>query len=591
MASSQEALTDLFVNSITIALHVTAKRKFAPGIVEITGTDATPLTGSVISGGTHIASGIVPFFTGVIGSDPYRLYLVIPDGVANGDQVKLNIDGIDHDVTLPAGAAGGDGSAGIQYDGDSIDQVIAGASKVPGAGNNIAGAGTGGAGVAPGQRAIVIFEKNPTGAGGGKMYALDPARATGIPLPAFRPVTRIPATGNVIGEAVLNRTNGLSFIWDGLKWAPIVPPSIVTYTNDTAILTDNTAASGTYAFSQTSGNLFVRFDPGSGINVWRQIGIRVFATRVGLLGTVTPDGGMAYATDTGEFWFRMNGSWQPGTTISDNEGDLKRTNYSNGTVGYATDTNQFWYRVNNTWQPGPLVTDTENNLVTANYPNGTVGYASDTNRTYHRVNGVWQPFGSLMDTQANILAATARAGQIGVATDTGNIFIFDGTNWIGQPFRDYPTEAGLLAATPADGVMAVAVDTGKVYYRAAGAWVGVGGNAIPVGTTDPAIAAAAAGDLFFNSTSNQAKVFVGGAWKPIAPGVLNDLADVDTTTPANDKETLVYDAANKIFKPGKGGGVVMGPEPGPPQRYSGMLWWSGARLFVWVAAANSWIEC
>jgi len=180
---------------------------------------------------------------------------------------------------------------------------------------------------------------------------------------------------------------------------------------------------------------------------------------------------------------------------------------------------------------------------------------------------------------------------IGVATDTGKLYYADGAAWIGQPFRDYPTEAGLLAATPADGVMAVAVDTGKVYYRAAGAWVGVGGNAIPVGTTDPAIAAAAAGDLFFNSTSNQAKVFVGGAWKPIAPGVLNDLADVDTTTPANDKETLVYDAANKIFKPGKGGGVVMGSEPGPPSRYDGMLWWSGARLFVWVAAASAWVEC
>ena len=590
MATAQDSLADAVIRAVTPARNIAAVNKFAPGIVEFVSTSATTLNGVLIPApASRFGGGIPAFFTHVAGT-PWKEYLVFPSTIRLGDIVKINIDGVDYMAQLPTTATVDPG--GAQYDGDRINQHIPNAALVAGAGDELGGpiVQVQQTTLAPGQRAFVVYEYQPAAAGGGRLFAINANQASGIPLPAFRTVAAVPATGTLIGEAVLNKTTGLSYIWNGLNWDPIVPPSIATYPTDTAVLNDNAAAAGTYAFSQQTGNLFVRYTAGT-TDTWRQIGLRTYPTQAGLLADTPADGSMGYATDTRNLWAFKNNAWQPLGVYTDTQAGIMGRAFPDGSIAFATDTNTYWVRVASSWIPLGTFADTQANILAATYPNGTRAYSTDTNLLWERTNGVWFPASYLRDTDANIQAATPTAGLIGVATDTGKLYYADGAAWIGQPFRDYPTEAALLADTPIDGIMAVAVDTGKVYYRAAGAWVGVGGNAIPVGTTDPAIAAAAAGDLFFNSTSNQAKVFVGGAWKPIAPGVLNDLADVDTTTPANDKETLVYDAANKIFKPGKGGGVVMGPEPGPPQRYSGMLWWSGARLFVWVAAANSWIEC
>jgi hypothetical protein len=137
--------------------------------------------------------------------------------------------------------------------------------------------------------------------------------------------------------------------------------------------------------------------------------------------------------------------------------------------------------------------------------------------------------------------------------------------------------------------MAVAVDTGRTFYRTGGNWVGVGGNAVPTGTTDPAIAASALGDLFWNSTASQMKVFDGAAWLPIAASSLNDLTDVDLTTAPQSKETLVFDAGSNTFKPGKGGGVLV-TEPPVSDRFAGMLYDDGVRTWIWLATPGCWRE-
>jgi hypothetical protein len=401
----------------------------------------------------------------------------------------------------------------VQYDGDRINATIPNAVLIPGAGDELGGpivqVQTNVLG--PGQRGLVVYEHQPETAGGGKLFVIHPNQASGVPLPAFRTVTTAPVTGTLVGEAILNTTNGQSFIWDGLAWKSIVPPSIVTYPTDAAVLNDAAAAAGTYAFSQSTGNLFVRFNDGTA-DVWRQLGVMVFPTQAGLLAHVEVDGSIAYAQDTGLFWIRVSGAW--------------------------------------------------------------------------RQHSLWS------DTQANIVASPAaqHVGGIAVATDTAKVYYSDGTNWIGQPFRDYATEVALLADTPVDGTMAVAVDTGKVFYRTGGNWLSAS-RGIPSGAVDPVAATSAIGDLFFNTAANQAKVFTAAGWLALGAGRLNDLADVDVATIApQDKETLVYDAASSMFKPGKGGGVNMGTEPAQADRYDGMLWFDGARMYVWSVTAVAWIE-
>jgi hypothetical protein len=196
----------------------------------------------------------------------------------------------------------------------------------------------------------------------------------------------------------------------------------------------------------------------------------------------------------------------------------------------------------------------------------------------------------MRDTQTNILAATPISGLLAIATDTTKIYYGDGTTWHSSPFTDFATETALLAATPPNGTMAVAIDTGKTYYYTGGNWTGVGGNAIPTGTADPAVATSNDGDLFYRTDTKDAKLFDGTNWVLLAPSALNNLSDVDLTTAPKAKETLVYDATSHTFKAGKGGGVEVA-EPAVADRYDGMLWHDGTRLWVWRTTPTAWIEC
>lgn len=677
MTTAQDGLADLVIRQISPSRDIAAVNKFAAGIVEFVSTGTRTLNG-VVDGApaSRFAGGISPFFTHVAGT-PWREYLVMPSTIQAGDTISITIDGSIHAVTLP-GSFSATGTP-VQYDGDRISSIIPNAVLITGAGDELGGPiSTVQAGrLGPGQRGLVVYEHQPPTAGGGKMFVINPNQATGIPIPAFRTVSANPPTGTLVGEAILNTNNGLSFVWDGLAWQPIVPPSIVPYPNDSDILTDNLAAPGTYAFSRSTGNLFVRFtDPGAGTSpgndVWREIGIMQFPLESGLLAAAAAegsigyavdtgnyfvhigtawqtfgenrdteahilasnyaDGSRAYATDTNQFWIRLAGSWEPDGVNKDTEANILAANYRDGTTAYATDTDQFWVRVNSVWEPLYILHDTNANILAKTPRDGTVAYSTDLNLIWYRINGAWQPgsiphdttaniLGSnfydgarcydttlnitwvridgnwlpesyLRDTEANILAATPTAGLIGVATDKCKIYYGDGTTWQGQPFRDYTTEAALLADTPVDGIMAVAIDTGKTYYRSGGIWVNVGGYAVPTGSTDPAIATATTGDLFYNTTIPQMRMFDGttspASWIPIGASALDDLNDVDTTTkaPAN-RDSLVFNSTTNLFEP-KSMGVQMGGEPALASRYPGMLWDNGSRLFIWLGNPAVW---
>jgi hypothetical protein len=679
MPTAQEALGQQIQGNIPAGGNIAQVNNFAPGIVEFVSVSTRTLNAVVDAApATTVGGGILPFVTHVSAS-PYREYLVLPSTIQPGDTVSLTIDGGTHVVTLPTSFS--PTGTPIQYDGDRINDTIPGAALVTGVGDELGGpiVHTQTGALAPGQRGLVVYEHQPETAGGGRMFVINPNQASGIPIPAFRTVATTPATGTLVGEGILNTTSGVPYVWDGLRWNSIVPPSIITYPTDADVLNDGAAAAGTYAFSQATGNLFVRYTSAPGTDVWREIGIMKFPTEAGLLAATPADGSIAYAVDSGNYWNRIGTTWEPFGVNLDTEAHLLSVNPADGAMSYAIDTNRFWTRLNGTWQPLGVYSDTEAAIHATSPQNGTVAYATDTgnmfarvnggwsaigvihntnaailastepdgtlayatdlhdlwaridgawqpisiphdttahilaatgwydgarayatdtNLTWIRVNGAWVPESVLRDTQANVLAAQATAGRIAIATDTQKIYVGDGTNWVGQPFRDYATEAGLLAATPADGVLAIAVDTGKVYYRSGGNWISAAGTSIPVGTTDPAAAASAQGDLFFNSTANQAKVFTttGGAggvpgWVPLGAGTLNDMGDVDTATTApDDKDTLVWDDTAHLWKPGKGAAIVVGNEPALADRFDGMIFDDGVRTWIWLATPGCWRE-
>lgn len=421
-----------------------------------------------------------------------------------------------------------------------------------------------------------------------RLEALDPGDATGLPIPAFTSGPALPAVGTISGEAFLNTTSNTAFVWNGAQWNPIVPSALLTYPDDTSVLTDSTQPAGSYAASEATGNLFVRSNTD-----WHQVGIRTYPTAVGLLADAPPDGSLSVALDENTFWLRNGGTWLCQTVRPfANVAAMVAWQPPDGAQALTLDDTTFWYRTGGTWTAKTTRLMADNAAVLAwGASDGSEAVTRDTGIHYVRVLGAWYPKTLWLATEAGVLANHSfTAGQLAVATDTGRIFTYDGTNWIGSPFRSYPTEVALLADTPADGNMAVAVDTGTVYFRAAGVWRSVNKNAMPTGTTDPVAAASTAGDMFFNTTSTIAKIYSGTAWLPMGVSHLDGLTDVDVSTraPVNG-DVLKYSISDLAFTPQQIPPAVFTVEPAVGLRRTGDLWWSGSRMYTW-AAEKVWVQ-
>ena len=436
--------------AVTVAPYDSTNR---PGIVEL--HSPTAGTVEIVAAASTVAGGILPFVTTLTtnsDANGYTYFIIIPTTMAGADRVQIHIGASTFTLVMPSAHAYDIG--GVKYVGATIDQIIPDAVNQVGEGDlpvapppagipadpNHPNAHHDPRMLAPKQRALVVYEADATAQGGGRMFAVDPANVSGIPIPAFRTGPTLPPTGTIIGQGFLNTTNNLSYVWDGLAWQAIVPPSIVSYPNDNAILADTTTAAGTYAFSANTGNFFVRYTDSSNITKWRQIGIRTYDTEALLTAdTTAADGSVAYATDTKRVWNRIDGSW--------------------------------------------------------------------------RTSSIW------LETEAHILASTAHVGAVAVAVDTGKLWIGDGVDWIGSPFREFTAESDLLASTPGDGQMAVAVDTGHVFYRSAGTWVGINLSDYNMPILAAAPAAPVPGQMYFDTATSKMQIYTGTAWKPARPDV------------------------------------------------------------------------
>jgi hypothetical protein len=337
-------------------------------------------------------------------------------------------------------------------------------------------------------RRLIVGEFDPGDPDNGKLFAIDPVDAKGIPIPTFDVGTAKPTIGTLKGQAYFDSLQKQGFVWDGTDWRSIAPNPILSYPDEAKLLADTTAITGSYGTAGDTGSLFIKSAAG-----WRQVGIKQYKTAVDLLADPAVVGSIGEVIDENSLWERTATGWRVLIVreMADTAAIRAWTNAS----------------------PGASVGDRALDLA-----HGVI---------YVRTSTGWRPNSVWSATEAAIRAATwAIDGQEAIATDTGRTFTHLSGAWIEEPIAHFRTEAMLLAATPANGMLAWADDTNVVFLRAAGLWKRLQGPQITVGDTEPAAGSATAGDEWFKPaakalTGPQLHVHDGTKWEPaVNPGDL-----------------------------------------------------------------------
>lgn len=199
-------------------------------------------------------------------------------------------------------------------------------------------------------RRFVIVEADQTVPEYGAQYALDPASASAIPIPAFKAGPALPASALMDGEGFFNTATKQAYIWNQGSWVPVSPSTIVAYTDDAAVLADTTPGVGSIGSAASSGNMYVKTPSG-----WRFLGIRSFATVADLNAASLADGSAGFVLSDGSIWMRVNGVWTAQTrrqfpTYADLITDWATG--ADGEAAHVSDENTDWVRVGSgaTWR-------------------------------------------------------------------------------------------------------------------------------------------------------------------------------------------------------------------------------------------------
>jgi len=154
-------------------------------------------------------------------------------------------------------------------------------------------------------RRLVAIEDDNAHADAGKLFAVDPDSATGVPIPCWRIGSSRPAAGTVVGEAFLDTSTNTGWVWTANGYSPIVQSSILSYADDVAVFADNSQVAGAYGVSKATGNMFVMSATG-----WRQVGARVYATQAAANAeTNVSDGALAWLQAEQIMVIRDSGAW------------------------------------------------------------------------------------------------------------------------------------------------------------------------------------------------------------------------------------------------------------------------------------------
>lgn len=504
MATAQDLFVRHFVSEITgngnLGNELTAT-ELHPGVLSIRGKLNQPYdrlyivfhpAASTLTGAGQFSQPGVDFF-----GDPYNgaalLFSQIgfPPDLAPGDTVGFNVGytkagdplprSLDLTYTLPRGTVvdpgGHDWHADLVARSNTAAAVSIGSTGTPGPGP-LADIH------APSSRLLAVFEADDQSPDYGRLIGIDPAKATGIGIPTFQMVAKLPALGTNRGEAVYSYANRQGYIWDGAAWRDIAPSPILSYPTEADLVADTKPSIGNYGVARDTGNLYVRVATG-----WRIVGLHVYPDVTTLLAASPVDGTLAEAVAEGMVFLRTGGRWRPTTIWEDTEANIRaNTTMPNGVEAVSTDTGRTFARIAGTWVEEPINHyATETALLAATPPDGTLAWADDTNAAFTRAGGSWNRLGGpavtvgTADPQA---AGTPTSdGDLWADTSSSKLKIWQSGAWVSLSTTPI-TVSAVAPASPAAGDMWVDTATPAygVRYWDGAHWQGVTGTSDGAGT-------------------------------------------------------------------------------------------------------------
>ena len=95
-------------------------------------------------------------------------------------------------------------------------------------------------------RRLVVMEAAPGRGDSGKLFAIPPDQAGGIPFPTMKVVNALPVTGTTEGETTYVMATRTAYVWSGTRWMDITPSPVSMFPDDAAVKADTTLPNGTY---------------------------------------------------------------------------------------------------------------------------------------------------------------------------------------------------------------------------------------------------------------------------------------------------------------------------------------------------------
>lgn len=278
-------------------------------------------------------------------------------------------------------------------------------------------------------RRLVVMEAAPGRGDSGKLFAIAPDQAGGIPFPTMKVVNALPVTGTTEGETTYVMATRTAYVWSGTRWMEITPSPVSMFPDDAAVKADTALATGTYAVASNTGNMYVRT-----VHGWKRVGI-IQVPSIANLPTDAIVGDEALTVDTGILYVRILKAgvlqWRPSTIYEDTEANIRAAAWAmDGTSAIATDTGRTFVRINGAWIEEPIAHyATEALLLAATPINGTLAWSDDTGYVFTRSANTWKRLNGPQVTVSTTEPAVKATGDMWYPTGgSSGLQLWDGTD-------------------------------------------------------------------------------------------------------------------------------------------------------------------
>ena len=278
-------------------------------------------------------------------------------------------------------------------------------------------------------RRLVVMEAAPGRGDSGKLFAIAPDQAGGIPFPTMRVVNALPVTGTTEGETTYVMATRTAYVWSGTRWMDITPSPVSMFPDDAAVKADTTLPNGTYSVASDTGNMYVRT-----LNGWKRVGI-IQVPSIANLPTDAIVGDEALTVDTGILYVRILRAgvltWRPATIYEDTEANIRAATWAmDGTSAISTDTGRTFVHINGAWVEEPIAHyATEALLLAATPVDGTLAWSDDTGYVFTRSASTWKRLNGPQMTVSTTEPAVKATGDMWYPTGgSSGLQLWDGTD-------------------------------------------------------------------------------------------------------------------------------------------------------------------